>query len=228
MKSKTGKYLVIIQARTDSKRLPNKVLSNIERRPLLWHVIERVKKMRNSRVIIATTDRKIDDDIIKIAEKCGVGYFRGKTKDVLDRYFKAAMKFDGDIIVRITADCPLIDPYESEKVVKKFLSKNYDYVSNDSETYPNGLDTECFSFLALKKAWKCAKLKSEREHVTPYIWKNPTQFKIGFVHNKTRTRLDNLKWSVDYLDDIKFVKKVYSRLYNSDDIFLRKDILFYI
>lgn len=217
--------IVIIQARVDSKRLPGKVLSNIEGKPMLWHIIDRIKKMKCGRVIVATTTRKIDDDIARIARKSGIKCFRGKSSDVLDRFFKAALKFKANVIVRITADCPLIDPRESEKVVSKFLNGSYDYVSNDSKTYPNGLDTECFSFDSLKKAWKEAKLKSEREHVTQYIWKNPDKFKIGIVHNTRKTTPSHLKWSVDYKDDLDFVRQIYSRLYNNRRIFMMKDVI---
>lgn len=217
--------IIIIQARSDSKRLPGKVLSYIEGKPLIWHVINRAKRMKRGQVIVATTTRKLDGDIVRIANRAGVRCFRGKTNDVLDRFFEAAIKFKANTIVRITADCPLIDPYEGDKVVTKFLTGNYDYVSNDSKTYPNGLDTECFSFDALKKAWKEAKLKSEREHVTPYIWKNPEKFKIGTIHNSNKTRLSHLRWSVDYADDLDFVRQVYSKLHTNRRIFLMKDIL---
>lgn len=219
------KRVVIIQARVDSKRLPRKVLSDIKGKPMLWHIINRIKKMKHDHIVVATTTRNIDDEIVRIAKKSGVKVFRGKTNDVLDRFFRAALRFKATVIVRITADCPLIDPYESEKVVSKFFTGKYDYVSNDSKTYPNGLDTECFSFDALKKAWNEAKLKSEREHVTPYIWKNSSKFKIGIVHNNTKTALNHLKWSVDHPDDLDFVRQIYSRLYINLRIFVMKDVL---
>lgn len=225
MHKNTANYIVIIQARTDSTRLPRKVLLDIEGKPLLWHIINRVKKMKPSHIVIATTARKKDEPIIKIAKDMGVDYFRGSTNDVLDRFFRTAVKFNATTIVRITADCPLIDPYESRKVVKKFMIGDYDYVSNDSETYPNGLDTECFSFNVLKKTWKEAKLKSEREHVTPHIWKNPDKFKIGIVHNHNKTKMNHLRWSVDYNDDLDFVRQIYSNLYSKKKIFIMKDII---
>lgn len=217
--------LIIIQARTDSNRLPGKALADIEGKPMLWHVINRAKKMKYGRVIVATTTRKIDDKIIEIADKSGVRYFRGKTNDVLDRFYKAALKFKANTIVRITGDCPLIDPYESDKTVSKFLCGNYDYVSNDSKTYHNGLDTECFSFSVLEKVRREAKLRSEKEHVTSHIWENPDKFKIGIVHNKSKKRLNHLKWSVDHPSDLDFVRKVYSKLYTKQRIFTMKDVL---
>lgn len=217
------KCVIIIQARIDSSRFPRKVLAKIEGKPMLWHIIKRLKKIKNCDIVVATTSRKIDDEIIKVAISAGGKYFRGKTNDVLDRFYQATLKFRPDIIIRITADAPLIDPYESEKVLHKFLKGNFDYVSNGNETYPDGLDTECFSFVTLKKAWKEAKLKSEREHVTPYIWKNPKLFSIGTV--RTKKNMMNYRWTVDYKDDLAFVREIYSRLYKKGHIFLMKDIL---
>jgi len=217
--------IVIIQARTDSKRFPKKVLSQIEGKPMLWHVINRIKKIKCDEIVVVTTKRKIDDEIIEIAKKQKVKIFRGKTNDVLDRFYQASLKLKADVIVRITADCPLIDPIESQKILNKFLKGNFDYISNDSETYPNGLDTECFSFETLKKAWEESNLKSEKEHVTSYIWNNPKKFKIHTIHHKNKKKIDHLRWSVDYPDDLEFVRQVYSKLYKKQKIFLMKDVL---
>jgi len=225
MQEKTKNCIVMIQARTDSKRFPKKILSIIENESMLWHVINRVKKMKCDEIVVVTTKRKIDDDIIKIAKKQKIKFFRGKTNNVLDRFYQISLKLKADVIVRITADCPLIDPIESQKVLDFFLKGDYDYISNDNETYPNGLDTECFSFKTLKKAWEESKLKSEKEHVTPYIWKNPKKFKIGTVENKNKKKMNHLRWSVDYPDDLDFVKQVYSKLYKKQKIFTMKNIL---
>lgn len=216
------KITIIIQARSDSKRFPRKVLSIIKGKTLLWHVINRVKQMKYDEIVVATTTRTIDNKIAEISRNSKVKCFRGKAHDVLDRFFKAAERYDSDIIVRITADCPLIDPVESNKVINKFLRGKYDYVTTDDKTYPKGLDTECFSFNVLKKTWKNAKLKSEREHVTSYIWKNPDKFKIYKVRNDKCIRQ---RWVVDYKDDLVFVKKIYERLYKNDSVFLMPDVL---
>lgn len=222
---KNKKCIIIIQARFDSKRLPGKVLSKIEDIPMLIHIINRMKKIDCCKTVVATTKRKIDDPIVNLLKKNNVEYFRGSKNDVLDRFFQTALKFQADIIIRITADCPLIDPIESKKVLSTFLKGKYDYISNNSKTYPNGLDTECFSFNALKRSWKEAKLKSEREHVTPYIWKNPNKFKINVVHNKNKNQLDDLKWSVDHENDLLLIKKIYSILYSKEKIFTMNEIL---
>ncbi len=225
MNKKNKKITIIIQARTDSRRFPRKVLAVIKGKPLLWHVINRAKQMKCDEIVVATTTRKIDNKIAEIARNSNVKCFRGKAHDVLDRFFKAAEKFDSDVIVRITADCPLIDPVESNKVIDKFLNGKYDYVTIDDKSYPKGIDTECFSFTVLKKTWKNAKLKSDREHVTPHIWNNPKIFKIGKVYNKTSI---SQRWVVDYKDDLIFVKKIYDQLYKNDSVFLMSDILQFI
>jgi spore coat polysaccharide biosynthesis protein SpsF len=222
MAKNNEKILIIIQARADSRRFPKKVLARIKGKPVLWHVINRVKQMKYDEIVVATTNRKIDNKIVEIAEKSNVECFRGRTNDVLDRFFQAAKNHKADIIVRITADCPLIDPVESNKTIDRLLAGKYDYVTTDDKTYPKGLDTECFNFRSLKKAWKNAKLKSEREHVTPYIWKNPDKFKITKVRNDKRIPQ---RWVVDYKDDLVFVKKIYERLYKNEGTFLMIDIL---
>lgn len=223
MSLSNNKVMTILQARVDSKRLPGKVLSNIEGKSMLWHVINRAKKIQANQLVVATSKRRIDDKIEKIAGESDVLCFRGKTYDVLDRYYQCAKKFNARVIIRITADCPLIDPNESNKVLKKFLTGNYDYVSTDQKTYPHGLDTECFSFESLKEAWKKAKLKSQREHVTLFIWKQPQKFRIGIARNKKG--LGHQRWVVDYKEDLEFVRKVYSKLYEENKIFSMQDIM---
>ena len=223
MSTLNNKIVTIIQSRTDSKTIPKKIYSDIEGKPMLWHVINRTKKIQANELVVATTKRKIDDEIVKIAKESSIKYFRGKSNDVLDRYYQTAKKFGANIIIRITADCPLIDPIESNKVLKKFLTGNYDYTSNDQKTYPHGIDTECFSFQALKEAWKHAKSKSEREHITLYFWKQPKKFKIGIVKNKKV--LGYQRWVVDHKEDLDFVRKVYSKLYKENTIFSMNDVI---
>jgi len=212
---------IIIQARCDSGRFPKKILQKINGRSILWHVIERIKNI-DVPVFVATTTRSIDESIIDIAKECNVKFFQGSTNDVLDRFYQTARKFSINNIIRITADCPLIDPNESKKVIKKLLEGNYDYVALDDSTYPDGLDTEGFTFDALEKCWTCAKLPSEREHVTPYI-KNPQnnfkQYAIKFNKNYSQYRL-----TVDYSDDLDLIKKIYSQLYTGE-IFYINDII---
>lgn len=217
------KIVAIIQARVGSTRLPGKVLKEICGKPMLQRVIERVKMAsRIDEIVVATTRKKEDDEIVKIAEKCGVKFFRGSEEDVLDRYYWAAKKFRAEIVVRVTADCPLIDPKIIDKTVDFFTSGKFDYVSNALKpTLPDGLDIEVFTFDALQKAWKKAKLPSEREHVTPYIWKHQREFKIGSFESDVN--LSHLRWTVDREEDLIFVREIYKRI--GKEIFYMEDVL---
>ncbi len=196
---------IVLQSRFDSSRFFGKASQIIEGKPMLWHVINRLKPM-NIPIIVATTNRSIDDPIEQIAKESNVLVFRGETNDVLDRFYKCAKKFSLEKIIRITGDCPLIDPNESVKVLQK-LQENYDYVGLDDQTYPDGLDTEGFTFDVLKKTWLNAKLKSEREHVTPYI--KDSQNNFSKYMESLNINLSNSRWTVDYPDDLVFVRKIY-------------------
>jgi len=226
------KVVAIVQARVGSTRLSEKVLKRILGKPMLWHVINRLKKAKLiDEIVVATTTRKEDKSIIRLSEENGVKSFAGSEEDVLDRYYQAAKTHNADVIIRITADCPLIDPRVVDRVVKHFLDGDFDYVSNTcvesgvtcKQTYPDGLDTEVFSFKALEKAWKEAKMQSEREHVTSYIWKQPDVFKIRRI--QYCKDLSNMRWSVDYEEDLRFVREVYKRLYKKGIFFHLEDVL---
>ncbi len=214
----------MIQARTDSSRLANKVLETIEGKSLLWHVINRVKQIKNvDQVILITTRHEIDEKIISIANESQILSFQGDTLDVLNRHYQCALKFNADPIIRITADCPLIDPRLSGEILEFFLSNNYDYVSNTiNPTYPDGLDTEIFSFMALKEAANQAKLKSEREHVTSYIKNNSEKFKL--YNYKNKQDYSKFRWTVDEKRDLEFVRKIYFEM-SPKKIFSMNDIL---
>jgi len=206
------KITVMIQVRTGSTRLPGKALKKIEGKPIIWHMINRVKKIKSvQQIVIVTTRKREDERFLKIAQENGILGFQGSEEDVLDRHYRCAMKFNADPIIRITSDCPLIDPYLVERILQVFLKNNYDYVTNrEPPTYPDGLDTEIFSFSALKKAAIYAKMRSEREHVNPYIVKNPKKFKIFNYRN--RKDLSHMRWTVDEKNDLKFVRQIYSRM----------------
>ena len=217
--------VAIIQARMGSTRLPGKVLKEIVGKPMLWHVINRVKNAKElDDIVIATTNLKEDTQILELASEIGVKNYAGSENDVLDRYYQAAIMSKADVIVRITADCPLVDPNVIDKVVRYYLSNDFDYVSTSIKpTYPDGIDVEVFSFASLKKAWDEAKLASEREHVTPYIWKNPTTFKIKNYDNECD--ISYMRWSVDEQHDLEFVRGIYNRLYTKDSLFYMEDVL---
>lgn len=215
--------LAIIQARSGSTRLPKKALRIICGRPLLWHVIMRVKKSQSvAKVILATTTRPEDRALVRVADACRVESFTGSDHDVLDRYYQAAVQFGGDPIIRITGDCPLIDPAVIDEVLAFYLRKQpeIDYTFTPA-LYPEGNDTEVFSFASLKEAWRHARKPSEREHVTPYIKEHATVARI----EKKGTDYSGMHWSVDERQDLRFVRSVYRHLYSKNHFFSMDDIL---
>lgn len=210
------KTVALIQARMSSTRLPGKVLLDIGGQPMLLHVIHRAKLAGSVDLVAVVTSRREDDDPIeRLCNKKGIPCFRGSLDDVLDRYYQAACHFQADAVVRLTADCPLLDPKIIDRVVQTFRQGEFDYVSNALEcTYPDGLDAEIFRFTALERAWKEARLKSEREHVTAYIHKHPEVFRLGSVTHEED--LSALRWTVDTPRDLEFVRTVYSFFPNAD------------
>lgn len=209
------RVVCIVQARMGSTRLPGKVLKKICGKTVLEHDIERLRMIKNiDEIIIATTDKDIDTRIVDESIRLGVNYFRGPEEDVLSRYYYAAKEYNADVVVRVTSDCPLIDPKISEKIIQHYLNNidKYDYVSNTIErTYPRGLDTEVFSFKVLEKAFCKAKLHRDREHVTPYIWSNTEIFKI--YQYKNEIDYSNLRWTLDTKEDFELISKIYKKMY---------------
>jgi glutamate-1-semialdehyde-2,1-aminomutase len=218
--------VAIIQARMGSTRLPGKVLMEICGKPLLWHVVNRVSYSKYiSQIVIATSTNPKDDEIEEFAKKYKLKVFRGSENDCLDRYYKAAKKYKADVVVRITADCPLICPEIIDKVISEYIKGKFDYVTNSIiYTYPDGVDVEVFSFEALEKAWEEAKDPVEREHVTVYI-RNSGKFKIKNVVNDKPVDPQGYKWSVDRIEDLEFVREVYKHLYKDNEIFSYDDIM---
>ncbi len=209
----------IIQARTGSTRLPNKVLLSLMGKPMLAHVIERVQASQKiEQVILATTTHESDDALADLADSLGVACYRGSENDVLDRYYQAAKLHQASVVVRITGDCPVIDPAVIDRTIGLFESANYAYVNNFlHRTYPDGLDTEVFTFAALETAWQEARLPSEREHVTPYLYKHPEKFpQAGLVQAPD---LSYFRWTVDEPVDFEFIQAVYAGLYAQNPLF---------
>lgn len=216
--------VAIIQARMGSTRLPGKVMADLAGEPLLARVVERAQRAKHlDLVAVATTDGPTDEVVARLCESRGIPVFRGSEQDVLDRYYRAAACFDAGVVVRLTADCPLLDAAVIDHVVGAFQAGGYDYVSNTIRpTYPDGLDTEVIRRAALEKAWRAATLTSEREHVTPYIWKRPAEFRLLNVEHDTD--LSALRWTVDEPQDLEFVRAVY-RHFGSREDFGMKDVL---
>ncbi len=219
------KTVAIIQARIGSKRLPGKVMADVAGKPLLRRVLDRAAAIQGvDQVVLATTSSEHERPLIELAKNCAIEVFAGSEVDVLDRYYQAALAFSAEAIVRITADCPLLDPAVSSQVLERFVQDAYDYVSNiHPPTFPDGLDTEVFSFGALERAWREGTLASEREHVTPYIWKNPSKFLIFNVANDRY--LSSLRWTVDEPADLEFVRTIYSHLSVKASAFGMQEVL---
>jgi spore coat polysaccharide biosynthesis protein SpsF len=216
----------IIQARMGSTRLPGKTLTDILGKPLLQHVIERVQHSEIiNKIVVATTNKRDDDAIIELCHRINIESYRGRESDVLDRFYQCAKNFKANMIIRVTADDPFKDPEIIDKAITELISdKSLHYVSNTIEpTYPEGIDIEAFTFNALEKAWRDATTQSDREHVTPYIWRHPKIFKLKNIKNVVD--ISDLRWTLDTLEDLKFTLEVYRRLYKPDRLFLMNDIL---
>lgn len=213
--------VAIIQARMGSTRLPGKVLKDIAGKPMLWRVFNRTKVASTlDRTVVATSEEEVDNEVEMFCKAEDIPVFRGSEPDVLDRYYRAAMKTSAQTIVRITADCPLVSPEVIDRVVRIFEETQSDYASNTlSYTYPHGLDVEVFSIETLEEAWREAGASSEREHVTPYM-KDSEKFDTVNVTNNVMMGEYSfyeddmlLRWTVDYPEDLEFVREIYSELY---------------
>jgi spore coat polysaccharide biosynthesis protein SpsF len=234
VKEGTLKVVAIIQARMRSTRLPGKVLKDLDGETVLARVVNRLRRARLiDEVLVATTDHGADDAIVKECRSLEVSVFRGNEDDVLDRYFQAAQLAKAEVVVRITSDCPFIDPEITDKTIAAFLEAAPDYASNVLvRTYPRGLDTEVMSMAALGRAWREAREQYEREHVTPHIYERPAEFKLLSVTGDAD--YSRLRWTVDTLEDLEFVRAVYAGLKNAqiknarasgNSMFLWRDVL---
>ncbi len=215
----------ILQARTGSSRLPQKVLRKIRDKTLLELYLNRAKQSQLMDKIVIATTIKPEDNIIKdIANKLEVDCFQGSEDDLLDRYYQCAAKYQADIIVRLCSDDPFVDYEVADRAIQIFKDNQADFVTNHFEpTYPEGLDIEVYSIDALGKSWKEAKLLSEREHVFPYIQNHPGNFKIiNFTQEKD---FSYLRWTIDYECDFEMTKIIYDYLYGEKPVFLQDDIL---
>lgn len=216
--------ICIIQARMSSTRLPGKVLLPLAGRAVLGHVLERLSFCTTlSEVVVATSDDVSDDVLAQWCLDQGVQVFRGSLNDVLDRYYHCALNHQGEAVVRITADCPALDPTLVDEVVQGFHAGAHDLFYLGGE-FPDGLDCAVFSFYALQRAWREAKLPSEREHVGPYLVNHPEWFRIG--HLDKFKGMAHHRWTLDEPRDLAFLQSVFERLQRSDGRpFLTQDLL---
>lgn len=198
-------------------------MADIAGKPMLQRVVERVARAtRLEGLVVATSCHSTDDPVEQLCQTLDTDCFRGSEDDVLDRYYRAALGHRASCIVRLTADCPLADAHVIDCVIGVYISREHDYVSNiDPPTFPDGLDTEVFSFSVLERAWRNATLRSQREHVTLYIRNHPEMFRLANISSERD--LSHLRWVVDEARDLEFVREVYRRL--GDDIFFTEDVL---
>jgi|SRR5581483_8528425 len=231
-----GRTVAIVQARMGSTRLPGKVLKPLYGEPMLWRIVERLRPVSLiDEIVIATTTEPQDEPIIRFARERGVACFAGHPTDVLDRYYHAAGHFGARTILRITADCPFIEPRLITRAIQTFRTfwappaadgrgvwPEYVYV-NSVSSFPDGLDTEVFSFDALSEAWQLATDPVEREHATTYITRRPERFVIvGLDYERD---VSHLRLTVDTAADLALAEAIYERLYTADKPFTLEDVL---
>lgn len=222
--------VTVIQARTGSTRMPNKVLYPLGDTNVLLYMVNRIKHSKlYGNLIIATTNNITDDPIEILSNSNNIPVFRGSEYDLLDRHYKAALPLNPDAVVKIPSDCPLIDPSVIDKVIGFYIENfdKFDYVSNlHPQSYPDGNDVEIFSFRALETAWKEAERDFEREHTTPYFWENPDRFRIGNVEWETGLDLSmSHRWTLDYPQDYGLIRKVVDHLHWQNPFFSVNDIV---
>lgn len=222
---KKRKIICVIQARMNSKRLKGKVLLKLKDKSVLNHIIDRIKLCKDiDLIVVATTYKSEDLKIVNLCKKLSVNYYRGKVNDVLSRFYHIGKKYSTDAILRITADCPLIDPKIIDKISKGFLKNNFDSFGLLGN-FPDGLDATIYNFSSIKKAHYNATKKSDREHVGTYIDNNPKKFKIGGL--KLYNRKKYYRWTLDEKKDYIFIKEIYKNLYDNK-IFYTNDVFKFI
>lgn len=217
--------LAIVQARMSSSRLPGKVLKKIVGKSLLELQLERVKRSKLiTKIVVATSVDSSDDVIESLCKSLSIDCTRGSMGDVLDRFYVTAKLYNANSIVRITGDCPIIDPGIIDTTINCFHQSSVDYASNvNPPTFPDGLDVEVMKFKLIYEAWEKASLLSEREHVTRYFYNNADKYSFRNIENDTD--LSHLRWTVDEWEDFKLIEYVYNKLYLTNPEFNFNDVL---
>jgi spore coat polysaccharide biosynthesis protein SpsF len=211
------KTLAIVQARMGSSRLPGKVLMYLAGETVLARVVHRLRRsILVDQIVVATSTAKPDDAVVSECDRIQVQCFRGSEHDVLDRYYRCAETCGATVVVRITADCPIIDAKLVDATIQAFLENPCDYASNALVlTYPRGLDVEVFPLAALGRAWREAGKPYEREHVTPYLYEHPELFRLVSV--KADADYSHYRWTLDTAEDLELLRAIYARLGNRNE-----------
>jgi spore coat polysaccharide biosynthesis protein SpsF len=222
--------VTVVQARTGSTRLPDKVLLPLLGQPVLLRLIERLHTAQFvGAVVVATTTDQVDDPIEALCRAEGIPCFRGHPTDLLDRHYRVAQWLEADAVVKVPSDCPLIDPQIVDRVIGQFLHRpgRFDYVSNlHPASYPDGNDVEVMAMGALQTAWFEARRDFEREHTTPFLWERPERFRLGNVAwERGRNLSMSHRWTLDYQEDYHLIRAVFETLYPRNLRFGLYDIL---
>ncbi|HEY9900174.1 MAG TPA: glycosyltransferase family protein [Pantanalinema sp.] len=225
--------VAIIQARMGSSRLPGKILMPLGDRTVLEHVVARTRACPLiDEVVVATTQGPQDDVLLPVLERLGVPCFRGSEGDVLERYYQAALQQRADVVVRVTSDCPLLDPQVLTRLLEAFFVARAgetpcDYLSNTlTRTFPRGLDAEVFSFEALAQAHAEAREPYEREHVTPFLYFHPDRFALNDFRDDADA--SGHRWTLDTIDDYRLIEALYAALYRPNELFSTREALSYL
>ena len=218
--------VAILQARMSSSRLPGKVMADVVGKPMLALQIERLRKSAMiSRLVVATSDQPDDDCLVALCSELNVECWRGSLDDVLDRFYRVAVKASASSIVRLTGDCPLCDPKVIDSAIYLHQYGQYDFTSNTIErTWPQGLDVEVIEFPKLEEIWRDASLPSEREHVTLRVYNHLDRYKVGKLRNP-KGDFSHLRWTVDEDEDLSLIREIYSSLYAVSPNFGTEEIL---
>ncbi len=221
------RVVAIVQARTGSTRLPNKVLLDLAGKKFLWHVLQRIKTAKNiDELVLAMPDTQANDILEKFAEENGFKYFRGSEKNLLERHYLAAKEFGAEVVVRIPSDNAATDPGVINLVIERHLDSDADYTSNVlEETFPVGLHVEVFNLGALEKAFNNATEEYEREHATPYIYRHPELFKLQSVAAEGKLKRPEIRLTTDIERDFELIKEIYKNLYKPGKIFYIEEVI---
>lgn len=219
-----GNVVCIIQARMGSERLPGKVLKDLVGKPMLEHIVNRLYQATEiDTVVVATSTKDIDNVILEFCQQRGIQVFRGSEKDVLDRYFQSARQYQSDVVIRVTADCPLVDFEGIDVLIRELIHRQIDYVGFDSTRLPRGLTGEVFTFETLKLTHETAHHPYEREHVTIHMYEHPEKFRVAVLEPPSWMHRPNFRLTVDTQEDLDLIRRIYETI-GSEIVDLRKVI----
>ena len=225
-----GKIVLIMQARMGSTRLPGKSIMPLAGEPLIQRIIERVKRCKKiDTIVLATTNKSEDDPLAVISDKMDIEVFRGSENDLVDRYYKAALKYKADFVVRLPADNPVVEPKEIDRIIEHHLNSDDDFSANThnilGNEYPDGLGAEVFSINKLKQIWEETTDPRNREHPHTYFYEHPEKFKLGTVKCPVEFRRPDLVLDVNTKEEYEFIGSIYDALYPINNNFHITEII---